>query len=99
MVDASIESQLDNVFNEAAQEKGQRLKGKNYNYTYKNGVFFDQIVSTGICRILAIKYSRKFDCDIISIQDINSGMIYNCIEFGLNLKEVDINISEKYNYS
>ena len=80
----NIETHLNYVFEKNAMEIHEKEKGIVYNYTYNKGIFFNKLVSKGKCIVLNRKYDRSKDCDILTIEDIETknkytGTIFNIV--------------------
>lgn len=89
----NIESHLDNVFKQGAENLSKRIVGKiceyrldAFGYTVKekdNG-------KTGTCQILGVWYSVKLDCNMYHLQDLETGKEFNVCQFEVWLKDIGI---------
>ena len=81
----NIETHLNQIFEKAAMETHEKEKGIVYNYTYYKGLFFDEFVCKGKCIVLNRKYDKGADCDVLTIEDIETKNRYTDTMFNITL--------------
>jgi len=87
----SIESHLDNVFNEYAHQIQNDMQ-KNGPYNYKlwsnsGSLAPDKLIKTGRCEILQVRYAKHIDCNIYTIRDLDTGEKINANQFRINFNK------------
>lgn len=83
----SIETFLDNLFTNHAEEVRRSMKGKTYEYKLLSDDYF-KVVKTGKCHILGYSYSKQLDCNVYTVQDVETGETIRAHQFKLEVKEV-----------
>ena len=79
---------LDNLFQENAKNEEREMNGKQYNYKLFSGLFMDNLVASGKCKVVSRRYCKNLDCDILSCVDMETNKTFSCNQFAIELKEV-----------
>lgn len=82
----SLESFMTANFEKAARERETEMKGKKYTYKLFSGRFMDNLCAQGICVVLSRKYELSCDCDIITVQDVDTLKVIIGNQFSLILE-------------
>ena len=87
MKNQSVESFLDDLFSNHAQEVKRSMQDKTYTYKLLDNSYFG-VVKSGKCHVLDCSYSKSIDCNIYTIKDIDTGETIRANQFRLEIKEV-----------
>lgn len=85
----NVEAFLDNLFTNAAKERELNHKGKQYSYKLFSGQWMDELKATGICEVIARRYDKGEDCDILTCKDLTTNETFCCNQFAIKLTEVE----------
>jgi len=87
--DPAIETHLNNVFENGARQLEISMKDKIHSYrirgmgyTAENGE-----TGTGRCKVISVRYDRGLDCDIMTFEDIDTGVTRSICQFEVFLKD------------
>lgn len=83
----SIETFLDNLFTDHAEEVRRSMKGKTYEYKLLSDDY-SKVIKSGICYINGYAYSKRLDCNVYTITDVDTGERIEAHQFKLEVKEV-----------
>lgn len=82
----SVERYLDSVFSQSAKDQLNYQRGKLFEYRLLNDNY--QPIRTGKCHVINRRYMRSIDCDMITIDDIETGDKIVEHQFKLDLYEI-----------
>ena len=83
----SVETFLDNLFTSHAEEVRRSMKGKTYEYRLMNDDY-SKVIKSGTCYINGYAYSKRLDCNVYTITDVDTGERIEAHQFKLEVKEV-----------
>lgn len=84
-----IESHLDNLFAQHANDIQSSCADKLYRYSIDDSwsMYSKGLKVSGCCKVLRVSYSKSLDCNIYTIKDIDTDVEYCVNEFSINLTE------------
>lgn len=82
-----VETFLDNLFVNYAEEVRRSVKGKTYEYRLLDDNY-SKVIKSGTCYINGYAYSKCLDCNIYTITDVDTGEQIEAHQFKLKIKEV-----------
>ena len=86
IADPRVEDFLNVSFANAAKEMEERQKGKTYQYKLRKEYCGIPDMS-GKCLVLSRECDRGLDCDVLRCRDVDTGKIFSCNQFQLEIEE------------
>ena len=84
----TIEQHLNNVFYSAAKQEEEAMRGKIYSYKFfSNNIMSPDLLAEGKCFVISVNYSRTIDCNMITVEDVETHQRYTGNEFRFVLEE------------
>jgi len=90
--DPAIESHLNRVFEDGAKQLQKSLKDKIHTYKIRGMGYTAENGETGSgrCKVLLVKYDRELDCDVMTFEDIDTGITRSICQFEIFLKDDEV---------
>lgn len=86
MASAGVEGFLNGFFMDSARQKELQQKGRVYQYELRRK-YDGTSDASGKCIVLARRYDRSLDCDVLSCLDIKTKETFSCNQFQIELEE------------